>query len=603
MTIATMARVLLAGPAERREAALASLQALGVMELEPTAAGVRASAAPQPPAGDSARRALRHLKRTPGRRRQRRVDPQFDVADFVAGVVANARHIRALEERREMLAARIADVAHWGDFAFPESPAALGGNRLWFYIVPNRRLALMPKPGEAGVKAWRSVSRTASTSHVVVLAADEPDPAAMPAPRIHVGARRLALLQSDLDELEADLDEARLARQALTSRIDLLARSLDEAADADARAAARAGSWCDGALFVLAGWVAEADLPRLSAMAAAEGLALLARPPAGDEAVPTRLDPPAPFAAGADLVGVYQVPPYRGPAGRGWDPSVPVFLAFALFFAIILSDAGYALLLGVALAAWWRRLGRGRLARLRPLFLAMVLLSLGWGVAAGSWFGAAPPAPFLARLKILDLADFPAMLALSIWIGIGHLGIAMAARAWAERGGPGAFVQLGWLSLLAGAAALWQGVPQSLGLGLMALGALAILAFAGSGSMRSAGGALRRLGSGLVALTGVSRLFADILSYLRLFALGLASASLAMAFNALAADARAAIPGFGMLAAALVLGVGHLLNLALAVVGGTVHGLRLNYIEFGNWAEAGEGRPFRPFRRGGRAMA
>jgi len=603
MSIAPMVRVILAGPADRRDAALQALQALGTVELEPAAPGGGPRTAPDPPAGDAARRALRHLRRTPGRRRQRTSDPGFDVRTFVAQVAANAHRIRALEEQREALAARIADVSHWGDFAFPESPEALGGNRLWFYIVPNRRLADMPAAGEAGIRAWRCVSRTATRSYVVVVAPEEPDPAAMPAPRVHVGSRRLSDLQAELETLEADLDEARLERQALTARIDLLARALADAADADARARAAGLALERHGLFVLAGWTAEADLPALRAMAAREGLALLARPPRPEESVPTRLDPPPAFTAGADLVGIYQLPPYRGAAGRGWDPSVPVFLAFALFFAVILSDLGYAAVLGLLLLAAWRPLGRHRLARLRPLLLATVLASAAWGAAVGSVFGAPPPLPALQRLAVLDLDDFPSMLALSVGIGVLHVGVALAGRMWAARGSPAAAAAAGWLLLLAGGTALWQGLAPAAAAALLGPGGLLVLLFSDPRPVRSASEALARLARGLAALAGVSRLFADILSYLRLFALGLASASLALAFNALAADARALIPGFGLLAALLILAVGHLLNLALAVVGGTVHGLRLNFIEFGNWAEPGEGRPFRPFRRHAQAPA
>ena len=93
--------------------------------------------------------------------------------------------------------------------------------------------------------------------------------------------------------------------------------------------------------------------------------------------------------------------------------------------------------------------------------------------------------------------------------------------------------------------------------------------------------------------------FGDVLSYLRLFALGLASASLAIAFNAMAADAREALPGAGLLAAIIILVIGHSLNLLLAVASGVIHGLRLNVIEFFNWGLPEEGPLFRPFKKKG----
>ena len=114
--------------------------------------------------------------------------------------------------------------------------------------------------------------------------------------------------------------------------------------------------------------------------------------------------------------------------------------------------------------------------------------------------------------------------------------------------------------------------------------------------MRDPRSALMRLLDGLWALTGVTRIFGDVLSYLRLFALGLASASLALTFNDLAHQASQ-VQGLGLLFAILILFVGHLLNLMLALMSGVVHGLRLNYIEFYNWALSGEGYAFQPFNK------
>jgi V/A-type H+-transporting ATPase subunit I len=115
--------------------------------------------------------------------------------------------------------------------------------------------------------------------------------------------------------------------------------------------------------------------------------------------------------------------------------------------------------------------------------------------------------------------------------------------------------------------------------------------------VRDARSALLWLFDALQGLTNVTRIFGDVLSYLRLFALGLASASLALTFNDLARQVAERMPGLGLLFALLILVVGHVLNLLLSVMSGVVHGLRLNFIEFYNWALLGEGYPFRPFKK------
>jgi V/A-type H+-transporting ATPase subunit I len=165
---------------------------------------------------------------------------------------------------------------------------------------------------------------------------------------------------------------------------------------------------------------------------------------------------------------------------------------------------------------------------------------------------------------------------------------------------PRALPSLGWaMFVLAGytlfvaaqAGADWPEVPA---VSVAVVGLVLVFAFSGYGARP-----LARLGRGLVGLTGIIGAFGDVLSYLRLFALGLASASLAIAFNGMAADARAALPGAGLLAALIILVIGHSLNLLLAVASGVIHGLRLNVIEFFNWGLPEEGPLFRPFKKKG----
>jgi V/A-type H+-transporting ATPase subunit I len=182
---------------------------------------------------------------------------------------------------------------------------------------------------------------------------------------------------------------------------------------------------------------------------------------------------------------------------------------------------------------------------------------------------------------------------LSISIGALHLILANLMMAWVRRRTTQAVAALGWALVVA--AALW-GWLQGFTAGhwiLLALGLLLVLLF--SSAQPGVGG--KQLLDGLLALTAVTKLFGDVLSYLRLFALGLASASLAMTFNQLAVDVAAALPVIGLLFKVLILLVGHMLNFVLTVVSGVIHGLRLNLIEFYNWSLADEGYPFQPFAK------
>ena len=107
---------------------------------------------------------------------------------------------------------------------------------------------------------------------------------------------------------------------------------------------------------------------------------------------------------------------------------------------------------------------------------------------------------------------------------------------------------------------------------------------------------IMRILDGLQGVTGITKIFGDILSYLRLFALGLAGASLSITFNNLAMQARE-IDGPGLLFSLLILLLGHSLNLLLSLMSAVVHGLRLNVIEFFNWGLSDEGYPFKAFSK------
>ena len=223
--------------------------------------------------------------------------------------------------------------------------------------------------------------------------------------------------------------------------------------------------------------------------------------------------------------------------------------------------------------------------------------SVVWGILVGSYFGVSPSeGSFLANLQVLDLNDMDTMMMLSILIGAGHVILSNAASAWHQRSSAKSLAPVGWITAISGSLLLWLGgeTQQMFGsLGLVT-GLVLVFLFSGAGEKS---GFFKRVASGLMGLTRITAAFGDILSYLRLFALGLASASLAVAFNDLAQNAREGMGGFGILVALVILLVGHTLNFVLAIVSGFVHGLRLNLIEFFNWSIDEEGVPFEPFSK------
>ena len=598
MAIEPLKRLSLVGSQAQKPPVMDHLQALGCLHLVPLVPSAAQPETLPPEHAVEARQALRYLVDEPEKRRQVHSEADFDLAATIKSVLTNKDRIRATLDRRDALAQRAKDLAPWGDFSLPPE-AALAGHKLWFYCVPLRRL----KELEGLELPWQVVHRDNRQAFLVVIAPEEPPAEALPVPRTHTGALSLSQVEQQLETVELELEALEAERRALTRWIFLLHKHFARAEDQAVLQHAQTQTYDGDGLFAVQGWVGERQVPALEALAAEQGLALLIEAPAPGDAPPTLLNNPVALSAGEDLVNFYQMPAYDS-----FDPSRVLFFSFALFFAMILSDAGYAALLGVGLLLFWRKLGgssRGR--RLRVLAGALTASAFAWGILVGSYFGVTPaPDSLPGQLWLLDIHDFDTMMRLAVGVGVLHLVLANLVRVGNLWPRLQALAPLGW-SLVAlsgfgfwlglGLAAEAQPTVELLGYGGIVIG-LALVFFSSSARPISGlGSVLMRGLDGLLALTQVTKIFGDTLSYLRLFALGLASASLALTFNDLAVQVDAQVPGLGLLLQILLLLIGHGLNLALGLISGLVHGLRLNYIEFYNWALSGEGYPFRPFKK------
>ncbi|WP_435100482.1 V-type ATP synthase subunit I [Arhodomonas sp. AD133] len=583
MTIVALRRVTLFGASGDKESVLAGLQSLGVMHLVALRPAEEADGAGA--GSTTTRNALKYLLDCPVKRHQVPDDPDFDLQATVERALENRRRTRELEDTADFLRRRIADLAPWGDFHFPPLDS-LAGFRLWFYEVPNykrRHLADVTLP-------WQEVHRDNRNSYIAVLARDEPAADAMPVPRTHTGSVPRSALEQRLQRVGVNLDELAAEREALTRWIHLIHRHLARAEDAANLEAARHVTLDDEAVFAVQGWVPVPALEAVASFARQRGLAFLDEPVTDESDPPTLLSNDEATAGGEELVRFYQVPGYRS-----WDPSRVIFFSFAAFFAMILADAGYAAVLAVIIAFASPRLVRlDHGGRLRNLGYALAVFSGVYGVLVGSYFGWSPPAgSLLGALQVLDIHDFGQMMYLAVGVGLAHLLVANAIVAWHRRGRAEALAPLGWMVALVAGALLYLDVPG--GGPALAAGLAGVAVFTDTRPVHRPMDLLRRAAGGLLGLTNVTKAFGDVLSYLRLFALGLASASLAVTFNQLATDAAAVFPGVGLLLHVVILVAGHALNFVLAVVSGVVHGLRLNVIEFYNWGISDEGYPFRPF--------
>jgi V/A-type H+-transporting ATPase subunit I len=587
MSIVPLVKVTLYGLAAEKDAVLDGLQRLGCLHLNDLHRG-EAEAVDLTPRRSDAREAWQYLHDSPVHRRALRHGEKVDCEALVREVLDVRDRSRALAEERDQLRKWIVDLEPWGDFALPDW-AQEGDLRFWFYIVPLYQMERMT----AVELPWSVVARDHRFAYVVVMASDQPT--GMPAPPVELEPRSLSKLRQRLEQVERELEEFDYRRIGLTLYADVLSATLDEADDRAARQKAARLVLEEDHLFAVQGWAPAARTAALRQFGADHGLAVTITPPGPQDKPPTLLANPSALRGGEDLVTFYMTPSYNM-----WDPSKAVLFAFALFFAMIIADAGYGVLLGVILWAMWKRMGATASGRgLRGVMLTVVIFTIVYGVLLGSYCGVEPAqGSWLGALHILHANDQSMMMWLSIGIGAVHLAGANLVTAWRRRHALHALSGLGWAAIILGGFGVGVGKSYALAalstlgwIGLVLGGLLVLLFHSERPFSLEPKQLLGRLVDGLKGLLELSKAFGDVLSYLRLFALGLAAVKLAEVFNHLAAASFEA-KGLGVLLGVLILLVGHAINFAMGIMGGVVHSLRLNLIEFFNWSLPEEGQRF-----------
>ncbi len=595
MAIVPLAKFTLYGSADDKTLVLDGLQALGCMHLISLAASRDDDALRRHHSPDAAE-ALKYLRASKDQRRNLREDNEFDFDRVVSEALLNQERQEDLRAERDELKQSVETLKPWGDFLLP-SEDELGGLQFWFYVFPHHRLSLL----ENAAEPWHVVARDHRVAYVAVLGPEEPQD--IPIPPIQLDPRPLSQLESRLEAVETGLEELHWERVRLTRWIHLLSRTMGLAEDRADREQARRQTLDASAMFAVQGWAPQAKREILTSFAREHGLAITIENATAKDSPPTLLANRGLATGGEDAVTFYTTPAYHS-----WDPSGIVFLSFSLFFAMIMADAGYAMLLAVFAISFWRRLGASAsLLRMRRLFTSIVVFSIAYGMAVGSYFGMAPPADsLLARLHFIDASNSTVMMQFSITIGVLHLVIANWAIAWSRRWSSVMLSSIGWSVALLGGLSYGFGTTGSepnatlteYGSWALGTGFVLILLFSSELSplTLSVKQHAKRLLDGVLSLTKITRAFGDVLSYLRLFALGLASAQLAATFNGLISDAGSSVGVSGLLTI-MAVAFGHGLNFILAIMSGVVHGLRLNCIEFFGWSLADEGYPFQPFKK------
>lgn len=279
---------------------------------------------------------------------------------------------------------------------------------------------------------------------------------------------------------------------------------------------------------------------------------------------------------------------YALPKPGTLDPTPFLAPFFFIFVGLTVSEAGYGLVVAL-FSLLLLKLAKPR-GGIRLFIILMALLGVSnifLGSMVGGWFGI----PIPALMLIDPLKDPLSFLLLSLALGFVQVWIGtllnLVNKIRNKEYLQAVFVQGGWLLLLP--ALVVYGVFKNSIAGILALVGAGGIVFFGAPSRNP----FARFFGGLYSLYDISRYLADILSYSRLLALGLATSVIAMVVNTLCKTALD-IPLVGWLAAALIFIGGHLYNLGISFLGGFVHSMRLQFVEFFSKFFVSGGKPFKP---------
>ena len=281
------------------------------------------------------------------------------------------------------------------------------------------------------------------------------------------------------------------------------------------------------------------------------------------------------------------------PGYKELDISLPFLIFFSIFFGMLIGDAGYGLVYFlIALIAQ----KKFKAIKDKSIFFLTYVLSgcaIIWGLITGVFFGPhawlKPMAPYFS--------DITNVQAFCFLIGAVQLSVAHIWKFLRKMPSLKALADIGWISIL------WSAyfLAKALILNLEMPGFIRWVFIVGSALVILFTSPMKNIFAGIGAGIGdfllkVVNSFADIVSYIRLFAVGLAGVAIADAFNQMAGSVGAGgIPG--LIFGALILFAGHTLNLVMGLLSILVHGVRLNVLEFsGHLDMEWSGIEYNPFK-------
>lgn len=592
---------------EQTEGFLNSLQELGVVDISRSLKPIDEQSSGMLAEADRAKKALSILAAC---KAESEKDFKFDGCPVDAVLETQDR---IAEITAEIAAAKkeIAVRQPWGSFRSEDiHKLESQGLKLRFYSCMKKKF----DPSWAEIQPLEVISETESKVFFVTVSPAQEEYSfpleAIPAPEgsVNEEEEKLALLQSKLEKeqqllanLKSCSDEIRKAYNDSLSRLDLY---FAEAATEKA---------VDNYLTVLTGFAPTSDDKRLCTSFDSMDIYYSHEAATKEDNPPVKLKNNW-FAKNFEvLTGMYGVPAYDE-----FDPTPVLGPFFMLFFAMCMGDAGYGILLMLIALVLRLKMKDSSLGKMHRLIAFLGGMTFVVGIFLGTFFGMsileASWAPAWLKGLCIDgwfpdakIAGFPVQMVLAVAIGVLHICLAMIIKTinFTKRFGFKKTVATwGWTALIVGGLVVVSlGMTEVLSaeafkwtiIALAVVSGLAIYVFNTPGR-----NPLLNIGSGLWdTYNMVTGLLGDVLSYIRLYALGLAGGMLGNAFNIMGTMILdIPVPGVNWVFCIIILIFGHVLNLAMSCLGAFVHPLRLTFVEyFKNSGYEGSGAKYNPLTK------
>ena len=526
--------------------------------------------------------------------------PSFNEGDgFILAkqLLGLAEEVKHLEEEIGMLEIECERLKAWGRFD-PEEINRLkeAGILIKLFRCHKRELSKIPKKFITNI-----ISEDGPTLYLAIVSKEKDFN--IPLEEIEIPITGMDEIESMIKEKSAHLQHKQNEIPNLYDKSLVIKRALMKSREILNYEEAKAGMGREGEISYLMGFCPEPLTESLREMSGKEGWAVLIEDPLHDDPVPTLLKHSKwtkIFQPVMNFIGVT-------PGYREFDTNGIFLIFFSIFFAMIIGDGGYGAIFLIAayiVGRCYKRITREKIF----LFYLLSITTIIWGAITGSWFGveSISQIPVLKELVIPSLYSYTQesesnIIRLCFLIGALQLSL---ARIWAAaRLYPSltALAQTGWVALVWGIYYIVRFLllNEELSIIVFFLVGYWVVMLILFGEQREDGfakGLFRGITNFLISVvTGIGCL-SDLISYIRLFAIGLATREVAIAFNNMAGDI-----GFSdvksIVIAIFILIFGHTINILLGAMSVLVHGIRLNLLEFSKhlniqWS----GINYRPFK-------